>query len=431
MELTALSPIAGLAVTDGNIIVGNGTRWVAESGNTARTSLGLGTGDSPTFVALTVTGGYWTAGGTLGATLKLATGPGTVGAPSIGFIGDADTGLWASAPNTLNISTLGVERFEIDASEATFTVPISTTGTINGLGIAAAASHVEFALPTAGSLVFDDPVPGSLWTLSDAVIGGIGISVSANCDLDQNLATAANVTHNNITSTGKLVVTGDPSSATTGLWIGNVAAGSNSYSVLIEDGFPGIKMTAARVSSGAVADFFHGYLKDTDTEVSTDAFNMGFVGSCNPNPPSISYGYIGIHGHTTWNDNIIRFYPDLHIETFGDLNVDGAIASAVSTIHPSGTVDDTDVSGINILFIAADGANNAILTGLDGGVEGQYLHIAIIDHTKTITLKHVNGASVQDFYLHDDVDETLDCHGGWTLVCDGTNWYDCSHAKHV
>jgi hypothetical protein len=36
-----LAAIAGLAVTDGNIIVGNGSTWVAESGATARTSLGL------------------------------------------------------------------------------------------------------------------------------------------------------------------------------------------------------------------------------------------------------------------------------------------------------------------------------------------------------------------------------------------------------
>ena len=38
-----LDQIAALAVTDGNIIVGNGSAWVAESGATARTSLGLGT----------------------------------------------------------------------------------------------------------------------------------------------------------------------------------------------------------------------------------------------------------------------------------------------------------------------------------------------------------------------------------------------------
>ena len=38
-----LTDIAGLAVTDGNFIVGDGANWVAESGATARTSLGLGT----------------------------------------------------------------------------------------------------------------------------------------------------------------------------------------------------------------------------------------------------------------------------------------------------------------------------------------------------------------------------------------------------
>ena len=49
-----LSAIAGLATTDGNFIVGNGTTWVAESGDTARTSLGLGTGDSPQFTAVNI-----------------------------------------------------------------------------------------------------------------------------------------------------------------------------------------------------------------------------------------------------------------------------------------------------------------------------------------------------------------------------------------
>ena len=52
--LTAtLTAIGALPVTDDNIIVGNGSTWVAESGATARTSLGLGTGDSPTFTAVT------------------------------------------------------------------------------------------------------------------------------------------------------------------------------------------------------------------------------------------------------------------------------------------------------------------------------------------------------------------------------------------
>ncbi len=37
-------PISGLGVTDGNIIVGNGSTFVAENGSTARASLGLGIG---------------------------------------------------------------------------------------------------------------------------------------------------------------------------------------------------------------------------------------------------------------------------------------------------------------------------------------------------------------------------------------------------
>jgi hypothetical protein len=44
-----LTDIAGLAVTDGNIIVGDGTNFVAESGATARTSLGLGTASDVQF----------------------------------------------------------------------------------------------------------------------------------------------------------------------------------------------------------------------------------------------------------------------------------------------------------------------------------------------------------------------------------------------
>lgn len=51
-----LTAIAALSNADGNFIVGNGSAWVAESGDTARASLGVGPNDSPTFTALTLTG---------------------------------------------------------------------------------------------------------------------------------------------------------------------------------------------------------------------------------------------------------------------------------------------------------------------------------------------------------------------------------------
>ncbi len=49
-----LDELAALAKTDSNFIVGNGSAWVAETGATARTSLGVGTGDSPQFTAVNV-----------------------------------------------------------------------------------------------------------------------------------------------------------------------------------------------------------------------------------------------------------------------------------------------------------------------------------------------------------------------------------------
>ena len=57
-----LADIAGLTPTDSNFIVGNGTNWVAESGDTARLSLGVGSTDSPTFAGLTVNGSITVTG---------------------------------------------------------------------------------------------------------------------------------------------------------------------------------------------------------------------------------------------------------------------------------------------------------------------------------------------------------------------------------
>tara|TARA_R100000742_G_C4279442_1_gene104028 strand:+ start:6120 stop:7262 length:1143 start_codon:yes stop_codon:yes gene_type:complete len=53
-DLTAL---ATLSKTDGNFIVGNGSTWVAESGSTARTSLGLGNVENTALSTATIDGG--------------------------------------------------------------------------------------------------------------------------------------------------------------------------------------------------------------------------------------------------------------------------------------------------------------------------------------------------------------------------------------
>ena len=62
------------------------------------------------------------------------------------------------------------------------------------------------------------------------------------------------------------------------------------------------------------------------------------------------------------------------------------------------------------------------------------LFVSAITNGQDITLEHAEGigGATQDIYLHSGIDETLSTeYGGWTLTCNGTNWYDTSHAKHV
>ena len=59
-----LTAIGNLAKTDGNIIVGNGSTWVAENGGTARTSLGLGTISTQASNSVSISGGSITGLGT-------------------------------------------------------------------------------------------------------------------------------------------------------------------------------------------------------------------------------------------------------------------------------------------------------------------------------------------------------------------------------
>lgn len=94
--------------------------------------------------------------------------------------------------------------------------------------------------------------------------------------------------------------------------------------------------------------------------------------------------------------------------------------------------NDVDVAGIKILFLDCS-ANDITIGGFVGGVNGQVLHIAkICAAAQDVTLKHIDLANTQKLYLHAGGDETLHGeYGGWALACNGTGWYDMSHAKHV
>lgn len=94
--------------------------------------------------------------------------------------------------------------------------------------------------------------------------------------------------------------------------------------------------------------------------------------------------------------------------------------------------DDVDVSGIGVLFLDCSG-HDIIIGGFVGGVNGQVLQISrLCAAANDATLEHNEGGGEQDILLHAGGDETLTGeYGGWTLACNGTNWYDISHAKHT
>lgn len=94
--------------------------------------------------------------------------------------------------------------------------------------------------------------------------------------------------------------------------------------------------------------------------------------------------------------------------------------------------DDVDVSNVNVLFLDCS-ANDVVIGGFVGGTNGQVLHICrLCAAANDATLEHNEGTGNQNIFLHAGGDETLTGeYGGWCLACDGTSWYDMSHAKHV
>ena len=56
----------------------------------------------------------------------------------------------------------------------------------------------------------------------------------------------------------------------------------------------------------------------------------------------------------------------------------------------------------------------------------------VIDATNNTTLEHAEGTGNQDLFMHKGADESLLAEfGGWHMWCDGSNWFDVSHAQHV
>lgn len=212
---TKLTDIAALAVTDSNFIVGNGTTWVAESGATVRTSLGLGT-------SATVNTG------TSGATIPLLNGNVT------------HSGTWTLSSATGNFgSSTGAATYQMGYGATTN----GTTKTLNigTAGVSGSITNINIGSSVAGAT-------GTAIINSPTVrLNALTASTALHLDSSKNITSVTNTgSGNNVLATSPALTTpdiGTPSAGTltncTGYSATNLASGT---------------LPAARLPTGTIVD---------------------------------------------------------------------------------------------------------------------------------------------------------------------------------
>ena len=261
-----LDDIAGLAVTDGNIIVGDGANWVAESGSTARTSLGVpandGTGATGTWSisisgnAATVTDGVYTSGSYANPSWITSLDDGKVLPSMTGNSGkylttDGTNSSWDDVPSpnngTLSLTTSGTglsgsATFTADqAGASTFTVTSNATSSNVSSSIVARDGSGNF---NAG--IITASLAGNAATVTNGVYTtDIGVTVQAyDADTAKYDDVTANFTGTLQNGGSNVVVDSDINSTVLGY-----VAPSTSGNVLTSNGSA---WTSAAPSAGGI-----------------------------------------------------------------------------------------------------------------------------------------------------------------------------------
>lgn len=107
-----------------------------------------------------------------------------------------------------------------------------------------------------------------------------------------------------------------------------------------------------------------------------------------------------------------------------ELNITERVTVGTLTQSAAGPTDNLSIENVSMIFI--DTSSNSVTIGaFSNGSAGQILHIAVTDATNNATLEHNEGTANQNIFLSSGADETrTGAYGGWTLVCDGSNWYE-------
>ncbi len=90
----------------------------------------------------------------------------------------------------------------------------------------------------------------------------------------------------------------------------------------------------------------------------------------------------------------------------------------------NGTYTGLAVGSANI--VKADNSDGEVnVAGLSGGYDGQVVQVVVTkDNGNNVTLQHGNSTGSQQIFLQNESDQSLATYGGWTLVCNGTAWFE-------
>jgi len=395
-----LTDLAALdVVADNEFIVGTGAGTYAhENAATAATSMGLGTGDSPTFTGLTITG-------------------------------NSVFGLNSSVFQPTTDSITFFQVLDVDGGISVFNV--DTTNERVGIGTNAPSLKLDVK-GLANTSYTNCPLLMQVHTL-DAYAAEMGGGISLGGE------------YGSVNTTTFGYIAGLKENADEGDYAGKLVFGTR------VDGAGGADFTKMTIlSSGnvgiGVADpqsklEVNGNIKGQYITIRTDEINQEVT---NNDSAAIFINYSGYLDGTTryrnlWigdgkNNLVMIIDGSDHRVGIGvasphsTLEVNGAISSAQVTCSSSS--DAFNVAGVNSVLVDTSGGD-VVLGGLAGGVTGQIL--VITHHTlgNNVTLEASEAEGTQKFMIVDNTDETLSSYGGWTLVCDGTHWYGCNHAKHT
>ena len=166
----SLSDLTALTPSDGAVVIGDGSKWVSESGATARTSLGVGTGDSPTFAGLDLTG-------ITNSNIPYMSASGFANSPI-----NIDTSVVIGGTSQFSIDTLSVQH----ASDCRFTVGSLTAGhsvfrviSNNANGVYFDAITNDFVTPKS---IYIDPNAGGVAIGGTTLLASCGLSVQSAAD---------------------------------------------------------------------------------------------------------------------------------------------------------------------------------------------------------------------------------------------------------